>query len=41
MTQTYIADNRGAQDYYVCPAYSQARDLVVALSAFKEELGFK
>lgn len=28
------------QDYYVCLDYSQARDLVLALSAFKEELGF-
>lgn len=28
------------QDYYVCLSYSQARDLVLAASAFKEELGF-
>jgi hypothetical protein len=29
------------QDYYVCLDYSQARDLVLGLSEFKEELGFK
>jgi hypothetical protein len=29
------------QDYYVCLDYSQAYDLVLALSMFKEELGFK
>ncbi len=28
------------QDYYVCLNYSQARDLVLAASAFKQELGF-
>lgn len=28
------------QDYYVCLDYSQAYDLVLALSAFKKELGF-
>lgn len=28
------------QDYYVCLDYAQARDLVLALSMFKEELGF-
>lgn len=29
------------QDYYVCLDYSQARDLVLALSPFKDTLGFK
>ncbi len=29
-----------AQDYYVCLDYAQAYDLVLALSAFKKELGF-
>jgi hypothetical protein len=29
------------QDYYVCLDYAQARDLVLGLSEFKEELGFK
>lgn len=28
------------QDYYVCLDYSQAYDLVLALSMFKKELGF-
>lgn len=28
------------QRYYVCLDYSQARDLVLALSAFKADLGF-
>lgn len=28
------------QDYYVCLDYAQARDLVLALSAFKKTLGF-
>ena len=28
------------QDYYVCFDYSQAYDLILALSAFKKELGF-
>ena len=28
------------QDYYVCLDYSQARDLVLALSSFKKTLGF-
>ena len=28
------------QDYYVCLDYSQARDLVLALSTFKKTLGF-
>jgi hypothetical protein len=29
------------QDYYVCLDYSQAYDLVLGLSMFKEELGFE
>lgn len=29
------------QDYYVCLDYAQARDIVLGLSAFKKELGFK
>ena len=28
------------QDYYVCLDYSQAYDLILALSMFKKELGF-
>lgn len=28
------------QDYYVCLDYSQARDLVLGLAEFKQELGF-
>ena len=28
------------QDYYVCLDYAQAYDLILALSAFKKELGF-
>lgn len=28
------------QDYYVCLDYSQARDLVLALSSFAKTLGF-
>ena len=28
------------QDYYVCLDYAQAYDLIMALSAFKKELGF-
>jgi len=28
------------QDYYVCLDYAQAYDLVLALSAFKKEMGF-
>ena len=28
------------QDYYVCMDYVQARDIVLALSKFKQELGF-
>ena len=29
-----------SQDYYVCLDYAQARALVLALSMFKEDLGF-
>lgn len=29
------------QDNYICMDYSEARDLVLALSTFKRELGFK
>lgn len=29
------------QDYYICMDYSQARDLVLALSMFKKQLGFE
>lgn len=29
------------QDYYVCLDYAQAYDLILALSAFKKELGFE
>lgn len=40
----YIAKFPGnsstTQDYYVCLDYGQAYDLVLALSAFKKELGF-
>lgn len=36
----YPARNCVTQDYYVCLDYSQARDLVLALSAFQKELGF-
>jgi hypothetical protein len=35
------ATSSATQDYYVCLDYSQARDLVLALSAFKKDLGFK
>ncbi|MFM7013128.1 MAG: hypothetical protein ACKO0Z_27990 [Betaproteobacteria bacterium] len=28
------------QDYYVCLNYAQAYDLILALSAFKKEMGF-
>jgi hypothetical protein len=37
----FPAKNRTEQDYYLCFDYSQARDLVLALSAFKKDLGFK
>ena len=37
----FPAPNCTMQDYYVCLDYSQARDLVLGLSMFKKELGFK
>jgi hypothetical protein len=37
----FPAPNCTRQDYYVCLDYSQARDLVLGLSMFKKELGFK
>lgn len=37
----FPAHNCTTQDYYVCLDYAQAYDLVLALSAFKKELGFK
>lgn len=37
----FPAPSSTTQDYYVCLDYSQARDLVLGLSMFKEELGFK
>ena len=36
----FPASNCTQQDYYVCLDYAQAYDLVLALSAFKRELGF-
>jgi hypothetical protein len=33
--------NSVTQDYYVCLDYAQASDMILGLSAFKEELGFK
>ena len=37
----FPAPNCTMQDYYVCLDYSQAYDLVLALSMFKKELGFE
>ena len=37
----FPAPNCTMQDYYVCLDYSQAYDLVLGLSMFKKELGFK
>lgn len=37
----FPAPNIADQDYYACLSYSQARDLVLAFSAFKGELGFE
>ena len=37
----FPAHNSTTQDYYVCLDYSQARDIVLALSKFQKELGFK
>lgn len=36
----FPAHNCTHQDYYVCLDYAQARDIVLALSTFKRELGF-
>lgn len=36
----FPSHSSAAQDYYVCMDYSQARDLVLALSKFQKELGF-
>ena len=36
----FPANNCTLQDYYVCLDYSQAHDLILALSMFKKELGF-
>lgn len=37
----FPAHNCTTQDYYVCLDYGQAYDLILALSAFKREMGFK
>ena len=37
----FPASNCTQQDYFVCLDYGQAYDLVLALSAFKKELGFE
>jgi len=37
----FPARNCVTQDYYICMGYDQARDLVLALSKFQKELGFK
>lgn len=36
----FHAHNSATQDYYVCLDYGQAYDLILALSAFKTEMGF-
>jgi len=36
----FPSNNSVHQDYYLCMDYSQARDLVLALSHFQRELGF-
>lgn len=36
----FPSNNSAQQDYFVCMDYSQARDLVLALSHFQSELGF-
>lgn len=36
----FPSDDPTRQDYYVCLDYAQAYDLILALSAFKKELGF-
>ena len=37
----FPASNCTEQDYYVCLSYAQMYDLIIAMSAFKKELGFK
>lgn len=37
----FPGNSSARQDYYVCLDYAQARDIVLGLSAFKKELGFK
>jgi hypothetical protein len=37
----FPARNCTEQDYYVCLDYGQTYDLILALSAFKHELGFE
>lgn len=37
----FPAHNCTRQDYYVCLDYAHARDIVLALSKFHKELGFK
>ena len=37
----FPATSSTTQDYYVCLDYDQARDLVLGLSMFKKELGFR
>lgn len=36
----FPAHNCTQQDYYVCLDYAQAYDMILGLSAFKEDLGF-
>ena len=37
----FPASNCTEQDYYVCLSYAQMYDLIIAMSAFKKELGFE
>jgi hypothetical protein len=37
----FPASNCTEQDYYVCMDYSQMYDLIIAMSAFKKDLGFR
>jgi hypothetical protein len=37
----FPAHNCTQQDYYVCLDYAQAYDLILVLSAFKKDLGFR
>lgn len=36
----FPSHSSAVQDYYLCMDYAQARDIVLALSKFKRELGF-